>query len=484
VNDPTTSSPLVAATAEGTDPALAMVDPPLDLLLSHPGPLDWPFPFQPYQKDGIRALLARDGLLLADDMGLGKTIQAVAALRILCRRGAIGRALLVAPAGLLPQWRRELRLWAPDLKTITVQGRADERSWLWPAPAHLHLVGYESLRSDWSESKRSHPRRHVWDLLILDEAQRIKNADIDISRYVKRLERRRVWAMTGTPLENRAEDLESILDLVAPGGTGNLAARLAATQLRRRKTEVLAQLPPKTTITVPVALSGSQRRSYDEAERLGIVELRRRGERVTVANILELILRLKQICNICPATGRSAKLEDLDVRLDRLAAQDDRALVFSQFADQDFGVRMLAGHLARFEPLIYAGGIAVDEREETIRRFKADDRHRIMILSLKAGGQGLNLQEASYVFHFDQWWNPATGKQAEDRAHRLGQTRPVTVYRYLVENTVEERVDAILREKQDLFDRIVDGAVDLQRSLTAAELFGLFGLEPPPSVRR
>jgi SNF2 family DNA or RNA helicase len=166
--------------------------------------------------------------------------------------------------------------------------------------------------------------------------------------------------------------------------------------------------------------------------------------------------------------------------MDVLAAEGHRALLFSQFVQEPFGVRALARRLARFDPLEYTGGLTTAARDHVLRQFHDDPRHRVLLLSLKAGGQGLNLQDASYVFHVDRWWNPATERQAEDRSHRLGQTMPVTVYRYLCQDTIEHRIDEILRDKQALFDELVDDvSLDLRRLLTREELFGLFDLEPP-----
>ncbi|HVG97670.1 MAG TPA: DEAD/DEAH box helicase [Chloroflexota bacterium] len=463
------------------------LQPPAGLLLAPSGPIEWPGTFFPYQLEGIRALLARETLLLADDMGLGKTVQAAAALRVLALQGQVESALLVAPASLLGQWRRALRRWAPELRLSTIRGPAAERAWQWRAPAHVALVGYETLREDLGAHPHAPPRR-LWDLVILDEAQRIKNRDSEISRTCKRLRRRRAWALTGTPVENRLDDLASVLEFVTPHRDGgprapaprrSLLEKLRTLQLRRRKADVLPQLPSKVVSRVLLPLTPAQRESYDRAERDGVVELRERGERLRVDNVLDLIVRLKQCCNFCPATGESAKLDDLRRRLHTLRSEGHRALVFSQFVDERFGAGALAARLAALRPLLYTGELSLAERDAVVRRFREDASRTALVLSLRAGGAGLNLQEASYVFHFDRWWNPAVERQAEDRSHRLGQALPVHVYAYVCEDTIEERIDAVLQEKQHLFDRVVDDvSLDLRALLTEAELFGLFGLTP------
>jgi SNF2 family DNA or RNA helicase len=460
---------------------------PAPLLLARDGPLAWPEPLLPYQLAGVRELLWRDALLLADDMGLGKTVQAVAALRILAIQRRVESALLVVPAGLIAQWRAELHRWAPELRLSTVAGPAADRSWQWRTPAHVYLTSYETLRADFSANPHS-PVARPWDLVVLDEAQRIKNAASEVSRACKRLRRRRQWALTGTPLENSLDDVVSILDFVSPPGQRRARAPDAPTglreilrrvQLRRRKADVLRDLPPKLETRVALPLVLPQRVSYDRAEQQGILELRAQGEQAQVESVLELIVRLKQICNFCPTTGASSKLDDLRERVATLAAQGHKALVFTQFANVQYGARAIAARLG-VPALAYTGDLSPAAREAVLHRFRTDPTQKVLVLSLRAGGQGLNLQEASYVFHFDRWWNPAVEDQAEARSHRLGQSAPVNVYTYVCSHTIEERIDGLLHAKHLLFDEFVDGvSIDLAATLTSEELFGLFGLPAP-----
>jgi len=487
------------ASAEPSQPPLvlrlaSLLQPPLQSLLARQGPVEWPRELFPYQRAGIRALVEKDALLLADDMGLGKTVQAIAALRILLHTGRIESALLVVPAGLLGQWQRAFREWAPELRVSSVRGSPQERAWQWRAPVHVHLTSYETLRADFGRSPQSPPRRRVWGVVLLDEAQKIKNRDAEVSRVCKRLPRRRAWALTGTPLENSADDLASVCEFLTPWEEGAELRRLApgpdllalhsSIQVRRKKGDVLRELPPKTVTEIALDLAAAQRESYLRAEREGVLWLRELGRDVRITHVLELIMRLKQICNFCPSTGESAKLADIESRLETLVEEGHRALVFSQFVAAPYGVREIARRLQRFAPLVYAGDQSSGERDRVIAAFKSRRESKALVLSLRAGGQGLNLQEASYVFHFDRWWNPAVERQAEDRTHRLGQTVPVTVYKYVCEGTIEERIDEILRRKQALFDELVDDvSIDLGRHLTSEELFGLFGLEPPLGAR-
>lgn len=443
--------------------------------------LTWPHPLFPYQASGVRALISKPSLLLADEMGLGKTIQAIAALRCLFAAGAARVVLVVAPAGLVLQWRREFRLWAPELRLLTVLGTSSARDAIWRGKAQVYIASYETVRTDLGNSGHGN---HDWDVVIIDEAQRIKNADADISRAVKRLPRRYGWALSGTPLENSLDDLISILDFVAPGrfrpGTfaRGLHRLLGEVQLRRRRAEVLQDLPPKLRVQVLVDLEPRQRLAYERAEREGVIRLASLGADLRINHVLELILRLKQICNFCPETGDSAKLIDLRERLQRVVTSGERALVFSQFAAEPFGVKRLARELKEFHPLVLSGDLPVEARAEVIRQFEREHERKLLLLSLRVGGIGLNLTAASYVFHFDRWWNPAVESQAEDRTHRIGQAKPVHVYSYLCSDTVEERVAEILTQKRQLFTDVVDG-VSLRhiRRFDLTDLLSAVGLQ-------
>lgn len=455
----------------------------LPLAVSMPQELDWAGELMSYQQEGVEAFLQNERLLLADDMGLGKTIQAIAALRILRARGELATCLVVAPASVLRQWRAELDKWAPEMSAIIVRGSRDDRAWQWRMQRDVKMVSYETLRSE--HEHRSPIFRRKWDVVIADEAQRAKKRN-PTSTALKGLLRTRSWALTGTPIENDEDELASIMEFIDHDGVGAspryfpgaaLQARHRTLQLRRKKGDVLDDLPPKQVAMVPMELTPRQRSSYDRAERDGIVYLKSLGAEVGVQHVLELITRLKQICNADARTGQSCKLADIKERMAQLSAQGHKALVFSQYTSETYGVGAAVDYLREFNPLTLTGDIPLEDRSAVINRFRNSDRHRVLILSLRVGGLGLNLQEASYVFHLDRWWNPALERQAEDRTHRMGQKVKVNVIKYSCMDTIEERIDAILRRKQALFDQLVDDvSLNLSARLSKDELFGLFGL--------
>ncbi|MCL5103294.1 MAG: SNF2-related protein [Armatimonadetes bacterium] len=464
-----------------------VLQPPLALCMSASGPLEWPSELLGFQKDGIRVLVERPCVLLADDMGLGKTIQAVATMRLLVRRGELERILVVAPAAVIRNWRDELGKWAPELRVLEITGSREQRAWKWDARVHVKIVSYETLRSDHLRAAKRHGQ---WDLVCLDEAQRIKNSASAISGVVRSIASRRRWALTGTPLENSVDDLRSIISFLRPIGPDGrrvvglsdreIGSALGDVQLRRKKSEVLTDLPPKMVTELFVPLGRRQREEYDILLSGGVDELRQKGASATVTDVLALITRLKQICNFSTVGGCSSKLDDIAARLAALRREGHKALVFSQFTNEINGVRRIARALSEFGPIIYTGDMIAQQRLEATEAFRHDTDVGVLILSLKAGGVGLNLQQASYVFHFDRWWNPASEAQADDRSHRIGQVRGVNVYKYICENTIEERIREVLQAKRALFAEYVDDVcLDLGERLTEDELFGLLDIEPP-----
>lgn len=477
-----------------------LLQPSLEAILAERR-LEFPFlPFR-YQMEGVAFLFPRHAAVLADEMGLGKTMQAITAIRLLLRCGQLRQVLLVCPKPLVTNWKREFALWAPELPVMVIEGDQARRRWMWNL-SHipvkianyelLHrdasvLVGYEADELD--DAVADGQAGIGFDLVVLDESQRIKNRSSVTSCIVRSISRRRSWALTGTPVENGTEDLVGIFEFLMPGylppdlKPRRMGETVADYVLRRTKDEVLSDLPPKLCRDAEVELTPEQRESYELAENEGVLRLNEMSGGVTIQHVFELVLRLKQICNFDPATGASAKLERLEADLEEIAQSGRKAIVFSQWVGT---LEEIARRLQRFQPLAYHGKVPSRQRDDVIERFRREKKHSVLLMSYGAGSVGLNLQFASYVFLFDRWWNPAVEDQAINRAHRIGAAGPVTVTRFLTLDTIEQRIDAVLQQKRELFETIFSGHAGSSRiGLTQEEIFGLFDLRcavaTPPS---
>jgi SNF2 family DNA or RNA helicase len=457
-----------------------LLQPPLETLLST-GSLTFPFKPFPYQFAGIAFLYARHSAVLADEMGLGKTMQAITTIRMLLHAGEVRNVLMICPKPLVSNWRREFGMWAPEIPLTVIEGDSARRQWQWRLPdAPVKIANYELLMRD-QETILADDMQ--FDLVVLDEAQRIKNRSSTTSQIVRNIKRSRNWALTGTPVENSTEDLVGIFEFLSPGylHTGMTARAMSKSVgdhiLRRTKDRVLTDLPPKMYRDAEIALSPAQQYSYERAESEGVIQLADLGSELTVQHVFELVLRLKQICNFDPATGDSSKLERLLADLEEVAASGKKAIIFSQWVDT---LEKLRGPLKHLKPLEYHGQIPQKQRESVIQNFKEDKRSHVIMMSYGAGSVGLNLQFCEYVFLFDRWWNPAIEDQAINRAHRIGAAGPVTVTRFLALGTIEERINQVLDEKRELFDTILSNADKPKKlGLSQREIFGLFKLHTP-----
>ena len=457
-----------------------LLQPDLETML-HAGRLEFPRPPFPFQLDGMAFLMPRHAAVLADEMGLGKSMQAISSIRLLVRSGEARRVLVVCPKGLVSNWTRELRDWAPELVVAVIEGDPERRRWQWMLPdVPVKLANYEVLVRDRDLVAEL---GLTFDLMVLDEAQRIKNRSSQTSQAVRAVTRRRSWALTGTPVENSADDLVGLFEYVAPGHLNDrmtpraLGAAIADHVLRRTKEKVLTDMPPRLNRDARIELTAEQRETYRRAEEEGVLRLSDLGREATIQHVFELVLRLKQICNFDTATGESAKLDRLQAELEEVQASGRKAIVFSQWVET---LGRLRESLGRYGALEYHGGMSTAARDAAIERFRHDPRHAVLLLSYGAGAVGLNLQFSQYVFLFDRWWNPAVEDQAINRAHRIGAAGAVTVTRFLCAQTIEERIDEVLTRKRDLSDTILSEAgTPAASGLTAQDLFALFKLVPP-----
>ena len=474
---------------------IPMVDPPEGLTVC----------LRDYQMQGLSWLqfLHEHDLagILADDMGLGKTVQTLAHLLLEKERGRLDRpALVVAPTSLMVNWRREAARFTPGLKVLTLHGPKRSREFRRLGKYDLVLTTYALLARD-----REALSGQAYHLLILDEAQLIKNPNTHASRLVRQLETRHRLCLTGTPLENHLGELWSLFDFLLPGLLGNpkqfarvlknpiekhadeeasgrLAQRVRPFMLRRTKQQVARDLPPKTEIVQSVELSGGQRDLY-ESVRLAMHDkvrqaIANQGMERSHIIVLDALLKLRQVCcdprlvklESAAKVKSSAKLELLMEMLPEMIEEGRRILLFSQFT----------GMLKLIEEAVRSAGIryvkltgSTRDRAAPVERFQKG-RVPLFLISLKAGGVGLNLTAADTVIHYDPWWNPAVERQASDRAHRIGQDNPVFVYRLITTGSVEERIQEMQLQKQALADSLFDRHGGMQAAWSEADLDTLF----------
>ncbi|HNX93860.1 MAG TPA: DEAD/DEAH box helicase [Holophaga sp.] len=457
-------------------------------------PIKQPSSFQgqlrPYQLRGLAWLegLSRLGLggILADDMGLGKTIQVISLLLHRQEQSPTfgPPTLLVCPTSLLGNWEREIAKFGPSLPVFIHHGNNRDELPKDFKPHTLVLTTYGVARRE----EETFATR-TWGMVVVDEAQAIKNAGSAQAKAVRKLKAPFTLALTGTPIENRLLELWSILSFALPGYFGNEASfkerfatpiekyrdmdaanelrqRVGPFILRRLKTDrtIIQDLPEKQEMKVYTQLTKEQALLYkarvDQMEKdLEAAQgIERRGR------ILALLTHLKQICNhpsqflrqTGPYKQRSGKLERMTEMLEEVMENSERALVFTQFREMGDRLQIHLKEVLGFEPPFLHGGSSRDQRDEMVRAFQEDlDSPPVMLLSLKAGGVGLNLTAATHVFHFDRWWNPAVEDQATDRTYRIGQTHNVQVHKLITIGTLEEKIDALLESKRDLADRVV-----------------------------
>jgi SNF2 family DNA or RNA helicase len=441
-----------------------------------------PFKPYPYQMEGIAFLMPRHAAILADEMGLGKTIQTLLALRLMFHTAMIRNALIVCPKPLVNNWTHELRTWAPDIPFEVIGGDVAARRFGWGgSKCPLKLVNYELLTRDADMAADDGVR---FDVVVLDEAQRIKNRESKTAQVVRTLHRDRSWALTGTPIENSTEDLVNLFAFVDEGRiepntpAKRLATLVGDSILRRVKEDVMKDMPPKTVRDLTLELTLAQKEAYQLAEKEGVVHLNELGDTITVQHVFELVMRLKQICNFDPRTGQSAKLEQLVADVAEVAASDRKAIVFSQWVQP---LERIAEALTEFGPLQFHGRIPARERQAVLDRFKEDPHSHVILMSYATGSVGLNLQFTNYVFLFDRWWNPAVEDQAINRAHRIGQKAPVFVTRFIAQDTIECRIAEVLEKKRELFNELVaQNEPPARLGMSEDEIFGLFDIQSRP----
>lgn len=476
---------------------------------------------RPYQEDGVRWLCGMAslplGAVLADDMGLGKTVQMIALFAHLKAQKGSLRAIVVCPTSLIGNWEREISRFAPDLKAVAHHGASRTARPEDLLDADVVVTSYGIIARD-----REMLSEIEWDVAAFDEAQAVKNPEADQARAVRRIRAGFRVALTGTPMENRLLELWSILDLVNPSllgtarvfnrrfaapieraGPGDEAADAAAATLRaitrpfllrrvKHDPTIVPDLPEKQERVVECVLTPEQAALYQATVDQAMSDVRSRDGIARRGAVLALLTRLKQVCNHPaqmlgqdgPIEDRSGKLLRLTAMLEEVVAEGDRALVFTQYAQMGHLLaKYLPDALGVPVPFLY-GGVPRNQRETMVAKFQAEDApSQVFVLSLRAGGLGLNLMGASHVFHYDRWWNPAVEDQATDRTHRIGQTRAIQVHKLVCTGTLEERIGSIIDDKRALAGRVIDVAPGAgegwMTELSDAELEELVSLSAP-----
>ncbi len=448
---------------------------------------------RPYQRAGVQwlSLLSqlKLGACLADDMGLGKTVQVLALMLLLQQRGTVKSPhLLVVPASLIANWMLEAEKFAPSLRVVIAHPSelpAKELAAGEPdsiARADVVITSYGTLhRVPWFKARR-------WGLVVLDEAQAIKNPGAQQTRAVKHLQGSSRIALTGTPVENRLSDLWSIFDFLNPGLLGNptqfksfvkastsFAPLRELTRpyiLRRLKTDrtVIADLPEKTELKAWCSLSKRQAALYQAAVDSLAKELRQATGMSRRGLVLSYLMRLKQLCNHPSQylgdgkyqVSDSGKHERLQQLCEEIASRQEKVLIFTQFKEMTRPLATWLEGVFGKPGLVLSGETAVKKRQQLVKQFQEDEALPFFVLSLKAGGTGLNLTRASHVIHFDRWWNPSVENQATDRAFRIGQKRNVLVHKFICRGTIEERVDEMIESKRKLSTELLEGGEELK----------------------
>ena len=452
---------------------------------------------RPYQQTGVNWLWLLSqlgiGACLADDMGLGKTMQVISLLLALKKRHYQKPSLLLLPASLIGNWKAELERFAPSLRCQFIHS------------SHMHKKAINEMASDNATlqafdlvittygtlMRQPWLQEHTWQLVILDEAQAIKNPSARQTKAVKTLNASARIALTGTPVENRLSDLWSLFDFLNPGLLGSasrfksfvktLSARstdqyaplrnlVSPYILRRLKTDrtIISDLPEKTEVSAYCGLSKAQALQYQLAVKQmthaieNIDGIKRRGL------VLSYLLRFKQICNH-PAQWlgndeydpkQSGKFQRLENLCEEIVARQEKLLLFTQFREMTAPLADFLTQQFAQPGLVLHGGTAVKQRQKMVESFQQENGPPFFVLSLKAGGTGLNLTQASHVIHFDRWWNPAVENQATDRAFRIGQKRNVLVHKFICQGTIEEKIDTLIKEKTDLASNLLEGGAE------------------------
>ena len=405
-----------------------------------------------YQKIGTNALSSSDTFLLADDMGLGKTIQAISALKEKTAQHGVSRALIVVPNSLKTNWANELQTWFSEGTVHVLKGNRENRLFYLKNTKSIIIATYEQIRTTFAANESIPP----FNIVIFDEAQRLKNRSSSTFRAAKLINSKTYWMLSGTPLENSEEDIINLFSILRPDtihkGFSHLEIRegISPYFLRRKKDECLSELPDLVEENMYIDMTSTQKKQYEKL-------LSEKYEWYKSGNLLAFITELKKICNFPDKIADSAKLKNLNNILKIKDENNDKVIIFSQYVDS---LKKIQSALP-YEFLLYDGSLSSEEKDNIIERFQNEESSKFLLMSLKSGGVGLNLQAANTVVMFDRWWNPATEQQAIARAHRLGNKNSVHAIKYIVSDSIEEKIIDILHDKEYIFNNVIENKDEL-----------------------
>lgn len=444
-------------------------------------------PLYDYQKIGVGFICAGQNIIIADQPGLGKTLQSLSATKL---RDA-QKVLIFAPKTAKKTWSDEIKKWLNEDSVVVIGGSPKQREEQWTGDYKYYVANYHLLLRD-----LSHMKKIDWDFVIADEATDISNPEAKTTKALKKLNSKYKLALTGTPISNTLKDIWSIIDWVHPKLLGTfsefqkeycikdkyntiigyknlskLRSKIEPYFIRRLKSQVLTELPPKTYENIYSEFSPEERQLYVAIQEEIMEELRRLGmtDRRYLSQAIVKMLRLKQMTGTCELINNqnvSTKLDDLKELLKIILSGNDKAIIFTQFREMAV---ILMRELDEYKPLLIAGGVSETERGSNQDIFNNDDEHKLLIMT-SAGSRSLNLQRASYVIHYDLPWSISQTEQREDRAHRNGQKQNVTIYRMLVRDSIDEYTLEVLNSKQNISDRLLEENEESEETLLSEEI--------------
>ena len=395
-------------------------------------------------------------------MGLGKTIQTIAAIKSIYEDTGVFRCLIIVPNSLIYNWESEFKLWFKEVTPTVLIGDKKNRYVQLDMSSGIVLATYEQIRI----AIEDNPNLREFNLVVVDEAQRLKNKSSKTHLMFQLLKKKSTWLLTGTPLENNLDDIVSLFRFMSknilsdPSDYLKIKSEIKPYIKRRTKKEVATELPDLIEQEVILDLTAQQKSDYS-----AIYDNRKNYE-----SMFEVLNELKQVCNFSKKNKTSSKMEMLELIVDDVYENNGKILVFSQYVQTLLEIQKNLKHSGVY---LFHGGLDKNKKNQTIEEFKNTEQPAVLLVSLKAGSVGLNLQVASTVVLFDRWWNPAVENQAIGRAHRIGSTEPVTAYKFLIKESIEQKLDIILKSKQQLFDEVIDEKEVVSQKLDLKEILDL-----------